>query len=463
MNKVRLKYGSNALLVTVVLLAILILINVILAQKPIKWDLTKTGQYSLSSQTKQVLKDLKTDVKVYAFFRDGDGNKDRVKTLLDEYSNLSKHVKVTFVDPDKDPATAKKYGITDYGTTVFIAGSGASEKRQVVNSYDIFGISQSDPSQSTFNGEQEFTQAIINVTQQKKIKAYILQGHDELNSIDYMLAFKNALTGEGYDVNDLNMAQSGGIPKDAGLIVIANPKREFNQQEMKALKDYFSKGGKAIFMMGAENGALTQKSVNELLSQWGVKVDNDVVVDPGRNYFMNALSPVPEYKFHTITNKLDFANFAMVMPSSRSITYPEKSNGNVTVEPLLSTSDKAWGETNFAQKQASYDSKDIKGPLTLGVAVSNDKTGMKVVVLGNDLIATDNVIGLEANKDFLMNSANWMVDKTNQISIRAKSLGLTQIFLTGSQAKLIFYSTVVVIPLAMWILGGFIWFRRRAL
>ncbi|SHF37743.1 ABC-type uncharacterized transport system involved in gliding motility, auxiliary component [Caldanaerobius fijiensis DSM 17918] len=462
MNKIRLKYGSNALLVTAILLAILILVNVILAQKPIKWDMTKTGQYSLSDQTKQVLKNLKTDVTVYAFFKDGSGSKDRVKSLLDEYSTVSKRVKVIFIDPDKDPATAKKYGVTDYDTTVFIAGSGANEKRQVVNGYDIFGMSQ-DPTQSTFNGEQEFTQAIINVTQQKKINAYIIQGHDELNSIDYMLTFKNSLTGEGYYVNDLNMAQSGGIPKDAKLIVIANPKRDFNQQEMNALKDYFNKGGKAIIMMGAENGPLTQKSINELLSQWGVKVQNDVVVDPGRNYFMNALSPVPEYKFHTITNKLDFANFAMVMPSSRSITYPEKSSGDILVEPLLATSDKAWGETNFTKKQATYDNKDIKGPLTLGVAISNKKTGMKIVVLGNDLIATDNVIGLEANKDFLMNCANWMADKTSQISIRAKSLGLTQIFLTGNEAKLIFYSTVVVVPLIMWILGGFIWFRRRAL
>lgn len=462
MNKIRLKYGSNALLVTVILLAILILVNVILAQKPIKWDMTRTGQYSLSDQTKQVLRNLKQDVTVYAFFQDGSSSKDMVKGLLDEYSTISKRVKVNFVDPDKDPATAKKYGVTDYDTTVFISGSGANEKRQVVNGYDIFGTSQ-DPTQSTFSGEQEFTQAIINVTQQKKVNAYIIQGHDEVNSVDYMLTFKNSLTGEGYYVNDLNMAQTGGIPKDAGLIVIANPKREYNPQEMNALKDYFNKGGKAIIMMGAENGPLTEKSINDLLSQWGVKVQNDVVVDPGRNYFMNALSPVPEYKFHTITNKLDFANFAMVMPSSRSITYPDKSSGNILVEPLLATSNEAWGETNFAEKQPSYDSKDIKGPLTLAVAISNTKTGMKIVVIGNDLIATDNVIGLEANKDFLMNSANWMADKTNQISIRAKSLGLTQIFLTGTEAKLVFYSTVVVIPLIMWVLGGFIWFRRRAL
>ncbi|ERM90718.1 ABC transporter [Caldanaerobacter subterraneus subsp. yonseiensis KB-1] len=460
MNNTRLKYGTNAFLMTAVLLAILILVNVVVAQNPVKWDFTKNKQYTLSDQTKQVLKNLKTDVTVYAFFKDGTTSKEMVKNLLDQYRNVTRKINIHFVDPDKEPAIAQKYGITDYDTVLFISGSGPSEKRQVVNSYDIFGFGN-EPNTATFNGEQQFTQAIIDVTQPKKLKAYILQGHDELNSIDYLVTFKNALKGEGYNVEDLNIGQAGGIPEDTALLVIVNPRRDFSDKEMQALKAYFGKGGKAIIAMGAEYGPLTEKSVNELLSTWGVKFDNDAVVDPARNYFMDPLSPVPQYKFHTITNKLDLSNLYVVMPMTRSISYAEKPAENIKIEQLLSTSDKAWGKTNFSSKTMKFENGDIKGPLSLAVAVSDSKTGMKMVLVGSSMMFTDKIITLEADRDFLMNTANWLANKTTQISIRPKSLEFNQIFLTGKQAAVLFYTTVVIIPLVVWMIGGYMWYRRK--
>lgn len=460
MNKIRLKYGSNMFLAIIILLGILIIGNLILAQKPIKWDLTKTKQFTLSDKTKQVLKNLKTDVTVYAFFKD-DSAKTQVQNLLDEYTGISKRIKVNFVDPDKNPSLAQKYGITDYDTTLFL-NSKDENKRQIVNSYDTFTQSQ-ETGQTVFNGEQQFTQAIINVTENNKIKAYIVQGHNEVNSTGSLTNFQTALQGEGYEVSDLNIGQSGGIPKDAGLIIIANPQMDYTDQEMNALKDYFNKGGKAIIMMGAENGTLKQKSINDLLSTWNIKIDNDVIVDPSRNYFMDALSPVPVYGYHQITDKLESANLASVAPSSRSITYKETNDGNLSIQSFLTTSDKAWGETNFNSKQASFDSNDIKGPLTLGVTISDKKTGMKIVLLGNDLIATNKVIGIEGNKDLLMNSANWLSNKTSQISISPKTLDYARLFITGKQANSMFLVTVVVIPLVIWVIGGYVFFRRRAL
>lgn len=460
MNKIRLKYGSNMFLVVIILLGILIVGNVILAQKPIKWDLTKNKQYTLSDETKQVLKNLKSNVIVYAFFKD-DSAKSQVQDLLNEYTSINNKIKVNFIDPDKNPSVAQKYGITDYDTTVFINGNNQN-KRQTVNSYDTFSTSQ-ETGQTIFNGEQQFTQAIINVTETNRVKAYILQGHNEVNSTTSLTSLQTALQGEGYDVTDLNIGQSGGIPKDAGLIIIANPQSNFSSQEMAALKTYFDKGGKAIIMMGAENGPLSETSVNNLLSTWDVKFDNDVIVDPSRNYFMDALSPVPIYGYNQITDKLQSANLASVTPSARSITYKASTDGDISIESFLTTSDKSWGETNFKANKASFDKNDIKGPLTIGVTISNQKSGMKIVVLGDDLIATNKVIGLEGNKDLLMNSANWLTNKTAQISISPKTLDYAKVFMTGQQADIMFLITVIVIPFIIWILGGIIFFRRRAL
>ena len=98
----------------------MVAINYLASQERRRLDLTEGKLYSLSGQTVKVLKNLEMEIKVTGFFREG--SEGRIRDLLTEFRYHSDKVSFTFVDPDKNPAMARRYGIRVYDTTVFEAG-----------------------------------------------------------------------------------------------------------------------------------------------------------------------------------------------------------------------------------------------------------------------------------------------------------------------------------------------------
>jgi hypothetical protein len=65
------------------------------------------------------------------------------------------------------------------------------------------------------------------------------------------------------------------------------------------------------------------------------------------------------------------------------------------------------------------------------------------------------------NHDLLLNSINHLVGNSALISIAAKSAQPGQVSLLGSDANLIFFTTVIFVPLAVLIVGAVVWWQRR--
>jgi ABC-type uncharacterized transport system involved in gliding motility auxiliary subunit len=68
-----------------------------------------------------------------------------------------------------------------------------------------------------------------------------------------------------------------------------------------------------------------------------------------------------------------------------------------------------------------------------------------------------------ANVDFFMNSVNWAQDKEENITIRPKSLESERMAISQVQVLLNAALVILVIPFAVFILGGVVWMRRRHL
>jgi hypothetical protein len=97
-------YSSNLLLVILLVLGIIILANYFLSKHHVRIDFTEAKLHSLSDQTVQVLKNLKKDIQVKGFFRDGNPSRAKMEDLLKTYSYYSAKIKYEFIDPDKNPA-----------------------------------------------------------------------------------------------------------------------------------------------------------------------------------------------------------------------------------------------------------------------------------------------------------------------------------------------------------------------
>ncbi|MGE5587196.1 MAG: GldG family protein [Clostridia bacterium] len=489
----RMRYGSNALVLTCAVVAIVLMVNLIVARHPAKLDLTQEKMYTLSEETRQILRKLDRDVKITAFFPEGDAVGEMVKDLLDEYTRLSSKVSVSFVDPDKNPSLAKQYEITAYGTSVVESGP----KSRKVMQYDL--VEYAGESQAPgFAGEQAFTRAIIGVLEEEERSVYFLVGHDERDLVQDYWQARSFLEGEGYTTKTLNLATEGKVPEDAALVVIAGPQKDLAAKEAEAVQDYVVRGGSVMVLAEPLRQKGQLQNLKAMVAKWGVGMNDDVVIDPASHYFLDAGSPIPEVQYHDITMKLVTEKLGCVLPRSRSLYESnESADPGVTLTALLKTSGESWGETDLGAKQVSFDPKaDNKGPLVLAYAVERapetktavehdgkadgsadegaqdgteaggaDAGGPKarMLVVGNASFLDNDVVTFQGNIDLFMNSVGWLVGKEESITIRAKSPSYSQVYLTGQQASLVFYSTVVGLPLLFLLVGGGVWLRRRNL
>jgi len=462
MTQRQIRYGSNALLVTIAVIGIVVLLNIIGMRYHVRYDLTRTGQFSLSKQTLDVLERLDQDVEMIGFFQEGSYQKISVQDLLTEYAFRSDKVSVKFVDPDKNPALAKQYEINAYGTTVVMAG----ERQKRVLLRDLYSYPYGGQGPAQFKGEQVFTRALLDLTTESQDTVYFLTGHEEKSLDKDYLRVRQYLEGEGYRVLTLNLASAGSIPEDCSLLVIGGPRRPLDEQEAKAVESYLDEGGSLFVLIDPViKSGQEPEQLKQMLAAWGLIIDRNVVVDPGSHYFIDPLSPIPQYEPHDITQELIEAQLGMVLPQSRSISASEKPSEEITLSPLFKTTQKSWGETDFTAKKLSFDpDQDAKGPLTLGwVAEHTGKKGARLVVIGNSAFLDNDVLTFQGNVDFFMNATNWLLGKKDMITIRPKSPDFEQVRLTNEQTSLIFYGTVVAMPVVFVILGGMVWMGRRNL
>lgn len=444
------------------LIGIFVLVVLISEKAPWRWDWTQTGVNSLSAQTKETLKGLKETIRVYAFTDNSDTGR-QVEQLLRAYRKETDKLEVRLVDPVKEPSLAQKYQVQEYNTVVFVKG----EKEETVSPWDLV-IPGAMQGSYGFRGEEQFTQAIRNLTVSQKPVVYFLQGHGEASSSD-VAGFRSYLSGEGNQVKELNLIQETRVPEDADVLVIAGLTSDLTGQETKMINQYLDGGGKLLIALSPEKGMSKWKNMNALLKRLGVRVAGDLVVDPERAYFGDPLTPVPQYVDHDITSELLERDMVTVLPRATSLV-PIKGSEE-ELQQLLETSQGAFGEMSWMSDDARVEKgeKDRSGPLTLAYAVTakeskgkgEDAEEPRAVVIGSSAMLAGEAFNLQGNRDFILNTVGWLQGEGEKVTIRPVERSLRQTYVSGSEALAIFLGTVVLLPVIFLVTGGVIWWRRR--
>jgi gliding motility-associatede transport system auxiliary component len=457
------RYGTLAATSIVVVLAILVAINYIGARQNKRWDLTANKQFALSDQTRNVLAklDAPLEVKVFAQEPEFERYRDRIK----EYQYASKRVSTEYIDPDKKPAVAKQDQIQQYGTIVFNY-KGRTER-------------------VTSDSEQDLTTGIIKVVSGQQKKVYFTQGHGEKDTVgtdrDSYGTIATALGHENYTVDKLTIAQQGGVPDDATVVVVAGPKIDFYPPEIDALKQYLGKSGKVLLMLDPPDKPDSPPLTNliALAHDWGVDVGNNVVVDVsgmGRLIGTDASVPVAaSYPSHAITQGF---RLLTAYPLARSVTPVTSGVNGHFAQTFVETSPRSWAETDIKSLlttgQVSLDEAkgDKKGPVSIAVAVAasapaakpgdeGPKPETRVAVFGDSDFASNFALGIQGNRDLFMNTIGWLSQQENLISIRPKEADDRRITLTSTQQSNFMWLSLVIIPGFIFFLGGYSWWRRR--
>ena len=469
-----------------VVAAILLAVNWLSYRHWMRGDWTKAKIYSLSDTTRKVAAGLKAPVQVSVFMTHRNKLYSEVKELLGRYQSLSPSIKVEEIDPERNPAraeiVAQQLDVRKTGTIVF--QSGAKKKfvtEDQIADYDFSGMPGQGGSLKSFKGESAFTSAIVEVTSTRSPKVYFSSGHGEKSPDDPgdrgYSEVKDLLGKDNDSVAAWESLGKSEVPKDADLVILAGPKTALLEPEKGALDKYLSSGGHVLLMLDPVNaqagGPPADFGLGAMLSAWGAKLDNDIVVDPGNALpFMGAETVyVNHFGAHDIVAPLSSAKMAVILPLARSVSSGTASHAGYSGTVLLQTTADGWGETDLVNLSAvKKDDADVKAPVSLGVAISKGaEAGSKddaaakarLVVYGDSDFASNAQLQNVSNANLFLNTVHWLVGSTELVGIAPKSPEQNTLVLAPGTLRRVGLLSLVGLPGLAILAGVLVWWKRR--
>ncbi|MGM9521764.1 MAG: GldG family protein [Oscillospiraceae bacterium] len=464
-NQIAFQGGSYSLIVTAVVLAILIVVNIFTSALPAtvtKYDISATKLYSITSNTKVVVSALEQDVTIYWVVQSGEED-EVIENLLAKYESLSKHIEVVKKNPDVFPTFAEQYTDEKVKNNSLIVECG--EKSRFI-SYDDIYLQEVDMYSysytTSFDGEGAITSAIDYVVSEDLPQLYVLEGHGEG---ELPSTFYEQIEKENMEVNTLSLLTVDEIPEDASCILIYAPESDISEEEKNMLAEYVADGGKLWVAAGpVEDGGLD--NLYSLLSDYGVEVSDGIVVEEDRAHyaFQAPYVLMPDMASHEITDSLIEANYYPIMPISQGLTVSGSSSKG-TVTEFLTTSDTAFSKT-AGYNLSTYEKEDgdIDGPFSLAVSVE-DYSGGQIVWFASSHFLDDmyNAYSSGANGDMAMNALSFLVGETEAMAIRSKSLNYNYLTISASTSSLLKATMIGIFPLLYLGIGICVILRRRRL
>ncbi len=460
-NQIAMRGGSYSLIISAVVLAILIVVNIFASALPTtltKYDISSSKLYSITSNTKVVVNALEQDVTIYWVVQSGEED-EVIENLLGKYESLSDHVEVVKKNPDVFPTFAEQYTDETVENNSLIVECG--ERSRYIAFDDIY-IQEADIYSSTYNtsfdGEGAITSAIDYVVSEELPQLYMLEGHGEAELPD---AFSGQIEKDNMEVNTLSLLTVDAIPEDAACVVSYAPASDISEAERDMLADYAAQGGKLLVIAGpTEDGIL--ENLYSLLSDYGVEAHEGIVVEGDREHYVSApFALLPDMNSHTITDPLIEDNYYPIMPVALGLTVPDSE----TVTALLTTSDGSFSKAaGFGLDTFEREDGDVDGPFATAVSIGTDRGGQIVWFTSSDFLEDMyNAYSSGANVDLAMNALSSLIGEREAIAIRSKSLNYNYLTISDSAASLLKVLMIGVFPLAYLGIGVYVVLRRRRL
>ncbi len=450
------RYGGT-LLAIVLFTAVAILLYTITYQNPgWRYDTTANRAFTPLPETITLLESLAEPIHVLGFYTAQTAfQRSEAEASLQAMQAYTDQLSYEFIDPNENPLLAEQYDLSFAGTLVFTREDGRFAKASTLTDRDLHT-------------------ALLRTLNPTVKNAYFLTGHGQRDwqdfGVDGIGTAVTLIQESGFTVQPLNLFTSGEVPADASAVFLIDQQAPLAAEELEALIRYVDDGG-ALFIardavdtegrMAAEADGL----LPWLQESWGITLRNDLIIDAalaqaGQTIGLTFVGT--RYGSSPITQGLD--QFGTIFNVARSIAVelaPE-----VTAVNLITTSDLAWGETNFermitAGEVAPDEGEDATGSLTVALSALNTTTGARLVVFGDTDFLTNSFIQQGGNSFLFENAANWLVDDVVAIELSARESIQRQVTITQSQLSLLQLASIFLAPGLLGLVGIGVWYSRR--
>jgi len=325
----------------IIALIIIVVINIIGLRFFTRFDLTSEKRYSLSNETKYLLKNI-DDIVYFKVYLEGDfpaGFKRlrrETKELLDEFRAYNKNIHYEFIDPseseDVDERNATYQLLMQQGlkpTNLQVKTKTGMDQRVIfpgaIVSYrnkelpvELLDAQINVPPEAVLNNsiqnlEFKFANVISKLTRKVKPNVAFIEGHGELSlneTYDITLALKEDYIVERLEIDGQINALVNRILIDStsmefkiqpkyAAIIIAKPDSVFSSKDKFIIDQYIMYGGKVMWLIdpvltsmdsiqNAESTVAVENIIElqDQLFTYGVKLNVDLIMD------LNAL-PIP--------------------------------------------------------------------------------------------------------------------------------------------------------------------------
>lgn len=455
-------------------------------------DVSRSGSNTLSDQSLKVIAKVKESaaaqpINAVAYFQDP-AAKTTFKDLLGKYLNAGAELKVEYVDPQKNPTRAIADKITTANTVIIQRGDLESRL-------------------ATFT-EEKLTNALVKVLKDKSKTIYFTSGHGEgelrtrsANSYDIVV---QELENNKYKSERLNILETGSIPDDADLVIIAGPKYDLREGEINLLRAYLLQGKALMVMLDAVTKV---DNLAALLAEFGIEVKNDLLLLPpndpramllGQN---NAL--VTEFDaYHSVTKDFSKSSaITLLMPNTRSLNKVENNLHKMSVQLVASTSSSIVRLKGVADETDLEDIGDDRFDSgrsfpVIAVATGKDmkvdphsehghegkdedvtsesaeveegeadkKKQIKLLVTGSSHFARNQgAQTMIEHRDMFVNMTNFMLEDEDFISLRPKDITKSSISLNTTMSHLLLFMICYLYPCVFLGSGIVHWIKRRSM
>lgn len=479
----RFQIGLNVLIQIVIAVFILGMVNYLAFNHYKRWDFSRDQKYSLSEQTKRILRNLKQPVKIIVFFSTGSVIYTDVQSLLAEYQYSSdRKLDLEYVDPYRNPARAAelqakyKFGeqedvlIVDYeGRSKFVT----EEDMSVIDtSGEMFG---QPPRLAEFKGEQALTSALIEVLEEKQKRIYFLQGQGqpEISAQGPMALLTTYLERQNVKSEPLNLMNVGGIPDDTAMLFLGGLRYDLSEREIEMLRQYWEKKEGRLFIV--INPTMEAPKLRAFLQSIGITANDDRVlttmtIAPGLTGVVK--EPAAVFVEGTpITKRLKSVSLRFPGATSTLTLAPQQVQAeNIRLEPLIKGAEGFWGERQYAVEGVYYDAnQDTNPPVTIAAAaerggLSDERVKVassRMLVVGNAGFVTNEGLS-EPGLDFALGGINWLIDREDFIGVAPKTRNSFNLNLTEAQVANLAILSMVLIPAIAAALGVAAWWSRRS-
>lgn len=463
------KQGLNMGALILIATTLLVFINFLAVRYNRTVDLSTTGQYTLSEQSRKIIDQAlisdQSQINVKFFYKQGiegvEASKKSFSSMIKVYQEYSSKIKFEYVEMNSYPKLTADFGANKGSGEAFVEYN--NQKNRIEGQFSGQGL-------QSFS-EQQFTNALIKTTRKSKKTIYFIQGHNERNLDDEknetgVSSFKQMLEKNSLIVSALNLVEKNEIPPDASAILIIDPQQKFQKFEIETLTAYLVSGGSLVLALDQKNSS----GLEFFLEQFGIQHEKQYVF----NILNSPMGQVVNSQQPTVAVQYSQSSpITKIFSSSSSTVFSKPNSLQITATPTYMTVDVLVKSPEASVALENLDSTDYKGqPKSYNLALEfNGKfkesatQKFAAVIFADADFLSNQYIFQNSNRDLALNTVSSLIQENDLVSLSPKEPMVTKMILPVPEFNQ-FYKFVVVglflpIPFIFLLISLVMWLRRR--